>query len=193
MLTSYPPAACRASCLCEGGDGADGWEDERKDKKAFRKIKIGVGGTAQGFHRPSGNKHHTFFCSCWICHRNRLWKMSASRQLSESRAIPTKTVLINDTTQLPHDYCTTPGGTLFSTTPGGESMPPLVCFIVISLCRKWRTAWLCVLVWGSLTVSCLCGLKAALSSRSKQKQSLAPPPASSSCCLIGCLAAQRFR
>uniref|UniRef100_A0A8C6UTG6 Eukaryotic translation initiation factor 4E binding protein 2 n=1 Tax=Neogobius melanostomus TaxID=47308 RepID=A0A8C6UTG6_9GOBI len=34
-------------------------------------------------------------------------------------AIPTRTVLINDTTQLPHDYCTTPGGTLFSTTPGG--------------------------------------------------------------------------
>lgn len=46
--------------------------------------------------------------------------MSTSRQLSESRAIPTKTVLINDTTQLPHDYCTTPGGTLFSTTPGGK-------------------------------------------------------------------------
>lgn len=45
---------------------------------------------------------------------------TASRQLSESRAIPTRTVLINDTTQLPHDYCTTPGGTLFSTTPGGE-------------------------------------------------------------------------
>uniref|UniRef100_A0A3Q2YJH4 Eukaryotic translation initiation factor 4E binding protein 2 n=1 Tax=Hippocampus comes TaxID=109280 RepID=A0A3Q2YJH4_HIPCM len=46
--------------------------------------------------------------------------MSNSRQLSESRAIPTRTVLINDTTQLPHDYCTTPGGTLFSTTPGGD-------------------------------------------------------------------------
>ncbi|KAF3842031.1 hypothetical protein F7725_023982 [Dissostichus mawsoni] len=46
-------------------------------------------------------------------------KMSTSRQFSESRAIPTRTVLINDTTQLPHDYCTTPGGTLFSTTPGG--------------------------------------------------------------------------
>ncbi|TWW78952.1 Eukaryotic translation initiation factor 4E-binding protein 2 [Takifugu flavidus] len=43
-----------------------------------------------------------------------------SRQLSESRAIPTRTVLINDTTQLPHDYCTTPGGTLFSTTPGAH-------------------------------------------------------------------------
>ncbi|XP_026871610.1 eukaryotic translation initiation factor 4E-binding protein 2 [Electrophorus electricus] len=45
--------------------------------------------------------------------------MSSSRQHSESRAIPTRTVLINDSTQLPHDYCTTPGGTLFSTTPGG--------------------------------------------------------------------------
>uniref|UniRef100_A0AAQ6IKN0 Eukaryotic translation initiation factor 4E binding protein 2 n=1 Tax=Anabas testudineus TaxID=64144 RepID=A0AAQ6IKN0_ANATE len=45
--------------------------------------------------------------------------MSTSRQLSESRAIPTRTVFINETTQLPHDYCTTPGGTLFSTTPGG--------------------------------------------------------------------------
>ncbi|KAM3862531.1 eukaryotic translation initiation factor 4E-binding protein 2 [Diretmus argenteus] len=45
--------------------------------------------------------------------------MSSSRQLSESRAIPSRTVLISDTTQLPHDYCTTPGGTLFSTTPGG--------------------------------------------------------------------------
>lgn len=45
-----------------------------------------------------------------------------SRQLSESRAIPTRRVLINDTTQLPHDYCTTPGGTLFSTTPGGTWM-----------------------------------------------------------------------
>lgn len=44
-----------------------------------------------------------------------------SRQLSESRAIPSRTVLINDTTQLPHDYCTTPGGTLFSTTPGGNN------------------------------------------------------------------------
>ncbi|XP_052006758.1 eukaryotic translation initiation factor 4E-binding protein 2-like [Xyrauchen texanus] len=45
--------------------------------------------------------------------------MSSSRQFTESRAIPTRTVLINDSTQLPHDYCTTPGGTLFSTTPGG--------------------------------------------------------------------------
>ncbi|XP_060624821.2 eukaryotic translation initiation factor 4E-binding protein 2 [Anolis sagrei] len=38
---------------------------------------------------------------------------------SQSRAIPTRTVPISDSSQLPHDYCTTPGGTLFSTTPGG--------------------------------------------------------------------------
>ncbi|KAA0718042.1 Paladin [Triplophysa tibetana] len=49
--------------------------------------------------------------------------MSSSRQFSESRSIPTRTVLINDSTQLPHDYCTTPGGTLFSTTPGGVHHP----------------------------------------------------------------------
>ncbi|XP_032868823.1 eukaryotic translation initiation factor 4E-binding protein 2-like [Amblyraja radiata] len=45
--------------------------------------------------------------------------MSASCQQSQCRVIPTRTVVLNDTTQLPHDYCTTPGGTLFSTTPGG--------------------------------------------------------------------------
>lgn len=31
---SHPPAGRRASCLVEGGDGAaDGWEDDRNDKK----------------------------------------------------------------------------------------------------------------------------------------------------------------
>ncbi|XP_065264520.1 eukaryotic translation initiation factor 4E-binding protein 2 isoform X1 [Emys orbicularis] len=44
---------------------------------------------------------------------------SGGHQHSQSRAIPTRTVPISDATQLPHDYCTTPGGTLFSTTPGG--------------------------------------------------------------------------
>lgn len=56
--------------------------------------------------------------------------MSSSRQFSESRAIPTRTVLINDTTQLPHDYCTTPGGTLFSTTPGGKGSARLLCLFI---------------------------------------------------------------
>ncbi|CAI9619537.1 unnamed protein product [Staurois parvus] len=45
--------------------------------------------------------------------------MSAGHQHSQSRAIPTRTIHISDSSQLPHDYCTTPGGTLFSTTPGG--------------------------------------------------------------------------
>lgn len=45
--------------------------------------------------------------------------MNTGHHHSQSRAIPTRTIPISDTTQLPHDYCTTPGGTLFSTTPGG--------------------------------------------------------------------------
>ncbi|NXR10357.1 4EBP2 protein, partial [Semnornis frantzii] len=44
---------------------------------------------------------------------------AGGRQPSQSRAIPTRTVTLSDAAQLPSDYCTTPGGTLFSTTPGG--------------------------------------------------------------------------
>lgn len=49
--------------------------------------------------------------------------MSASpiaRQATHSQSIPSRHVVINDASQLPMDYSTTPGGTLFSTTPGGE-------------------------------------------------------------------------
>ncbi|XP_041362878.1 eukaryotic translation initiation factor 4E-binding protein 2-like [Gigantopelta aegis] len=42
-----------------------------------------------------------------------------SSPASRVREIPTRRVLLNDISQLPGDYCTTPGGTLFSTTPGG--------------------------------------------------------------------------
>lgn len=49
---------------------------------------------------------------------------SGGRQPSQSRAIPTRTVTLSDAAQLPADYCTTPGGTLFSTTPGGKSAAP---------------------------------------------------------------------
>lgn len=63
--------------------------------------------------------------------------MSASagggHQPSQSRAIPTRTVAISDAAQLPQDYCTTPGGTLFSTTPGGELSGP-------ARHRRWRVA-----------------------------------------------------
>lgn len=71
---------------------------------------------------------HYLFCDCFDA-------MSTSRQHSESRAIPTRTVLINDTTQLPHDYCTTPGGTLFSTTPGGNASILYVGHLGIDLCQ----------------------------------------------------------
>ncbi|XP_062913015.1 eukaryotic translation initiation factor 4E-binding protein 2-like [Mobula hypostoma] len=45
--------------------------------------------------------------------------MSGPAQKTESRAIPTRRVIVSDAAQLPHDFSTTPGGTLFSTTPGG--------------------------------------------------------------------------
>ncbi|EFA09088.1 eukaryotic translation initiation factor 4E-binding protein [Tribolium castaneum] len=51
--------------------------------------------------------------------------MSASpmaRQVTESKAIPTKKVLINDPSELPSHYSSTPGGTLYSTTPGGTKI-----------------------------------------------------------------------
>ncbi|KAJ8286242.1 hypothetical protein GJAV_G00036200 [Gymnothorax javanicus] len=45
--------------------------------------------------------------------------MSADYQKTTSRAIPTRRVTISDAAHLPQDYSSTPGGTLFSTTPGG--------------------------------------------------------------------------
>lgn len=44
---------------------------------------------------------------------------TASMQQSQSGAIPIRRVTLNDPSQLPSDYSQTPGGTLFSTTPGG--------------------------------------------------------------------------
>merc|ERR550517_86280 len=41
---------------------------------------------------------------------------------SGTREIPIRRVLINDPSQLPFDYSTTPGGTLFYTTPGGSKI-----------------------------------------------------------------------
>ncbi|GFS65733.1 eukaryotic translation initiation factor 4E-binding protein 2 [Trichonephila inaurata madagascariensis] len=38
---------------------------------------------------------------------------------SNTRDIPGSRVVINDASQLPIDYSSTPGGTIFSTTPGG--------------------------------------------------------------------------
>ena len=34
--------------------------------------------------------------------------------------IPERRVVVKDASELPTSYCQTPGGTIFSTTPGGE-------------------------------------------------------------------------
>ncbi|KFM79635.1 Eukaryotic translation initiation factor 4E-binding protein 1, partial [Stegodyphus mimosarum] len=44
---------------------------------------------------------------------------SPQRKSSNTREIPGRRVVINDASQLPIDYSSTPGGTIFSTTPGG--------------------------------------------------------------------------
>lgn len=48
--------------------------------------------------------------------------MSASpmARAVETKAIAIKKVVINDPSELPSQYSSTPGGTLYSTTPGGE-------------------------------------------------------------------------
>lgn len=38
---------------------------------------------------------------------------------SRVQSIPTRNVILTDPSQMPNDYGTTPGGTIFSTTPGG--------------------------------------------------------------------------
>lgn len=43
-----------------------------------------------------------------------------ARQVTENRIIPTKRVVITDPGDMPADYSSTPGGTLYSTTPGGS-------------------------------------------------------------------------
>ncbi|KAK9888267.1 hypothetical protein WA026_000530 [Henosepilachna vigintioctopunctata] len=42
-----------------------------------------------------------------------------AKQVTGSKAIPTRKVVINDACELPNYYSATPGGTLYSTTPGG--------------------------------------------------------------------------
>lgn len=38
----------------------------------------------------------------------------------ETKSIPIKKVYLNDSSELPSHYSSTPGGTLYSTTPGGK-------------------------------------------------------------------------
>ena len=64
---------------------------------------------------------------------------------SESRAIPSRRIVVNDPGQLPMDYSTTPGGTIFSTTPGGKFVRCFGCFNAeLSKITLWRpiTNWM---------------------------------------------------
>lgn len=57
-----------------------------------------------------------FWCSKFF---SQSMSMSGSPQHQlKGRQIP-KRVALNELSQLPHDYSTTPGGSIFSTTPGG--------------------------------------------------------------------------
>ncbi len=53
------------------------------------------------------------------------------RQASDSLSIPERRVVIKDPNEIPLDYSTTPGGTMFSTTPGGKfcCLGLLKCFV----------------------------------------------------------------
>ncbi|XP_070545504.1 eukaryotic translation initiation factor 4E-binding protein 1-like isoform X1 [Ptychodera flava] len=46
-------------------------------------------------------------------------KDAAQVQPTMSREIPARRVILSDPSQIPSDYSSTPGGTIFSTTPGG--------------------------------------------------------------------------
>ena len=51
--------------------------------------------------------------------------MSASpmaRAATGGQDIPTRRVVINNEDEMPADYSTTPGGTIFGTTPGGTKI-----------------------------------------------------------------------
>lgn len=119
--------------------------------------------------------------------------MSTSRQLSESRAIPTRTVFINETTQLPHDYCTTPGGTLFSTTPGGKQARPSASIICFPLGKPIEYSLLAMSTL-PLHLPVVLSPWPRLPCHPDQNKNKAKTRLSALCCgLIGSFAAQRFR
>ena len=78
-----------------------------------------------------------------------------------SKNIPVRRVVVNDPGQLPLDYGTTPGGTIFSTTPGGRPNAIEVFNLFVTLLYyvsrymhcKWRTVqvpgycWFTVNAW----------------------------------------------
>lgn len=68
--------------------------------------------------------HQIFFLFTCSLFGDPTTKMSEApvleRQASESRTIPERRVVVKDPAELPSAYSETPGGTIFSTTPGGK-------------------------------------------------------------------------
>lgn len=58
-------------------------------------------------------------------------KPESEKKLITGKDIPTRRMVLNDISQLPTDYSSTPGGTFFSTTPGGM-MHVVLCILYFS-------------------------------------------------------------
>merc|ERR1719230_930002 len=48
--------------------------------------------------------------------------MARAATMGQPQDIPTRRVIINNEDDMPADYSTTPGGTIFGTTPGGTKI-----------------------------------------------------------------------
>ena len=48
----------------------------------------------------------------------------------KTRGIPMRRVVVQDPSHMPSHYSETPGGTLFSTTPGGEMQILFNCYVI---------------------------------------------------------------
>jgi len=53
-----------------------------------------------------------------------------ARAATQGQDIPTRRVVINSEADMPQDYSTTPGGTIFGTTPGGTKIVYERAFLV---------------------------------------------------------------
>lgn len=90
-----------------GPQASGGVEPGGRGGPGTRRAGARCGGAAEGRGRRAGDMSGGSSCS-----------------QTPSRAIPTRRVALGDGVQLPPgDYSTTPGGTLFSTTPGGRCRP----------------------------------------------------------------------
>ena len=192
-MTSYPPAACRASCLAEGGDGADGWEDERRDKEAFGKRRECGTARVSTVRREENTAGFPW-----------LLRLSPNRRrkcrppvVSWARAGPSRPGRCWSTTQRSYLMIIAPPPEALYSLPLPEVSRAPVSLGIFPLTEEevGRVSWAPALSTGSLnhsaSCSCRCGLGCLVISI-KTKTKTSPAPLASGCCLIGWFAAQRF-